>query len=33
MAGIVLIFLLVLGPLAVAFGADSRDTRSELRWR
>jgi hypothetical protein len=33
MAGIVLILLLVVGPLALAFGVDSRDTRSDLTLR
>jgi hypothetical protein len=33
MAGILLILLLVVGPLALAFGVDSRDTRDELRLR
>jgi len=33
MAGVLLIFLLVVGPLALAYGVDSRDSRSELTWR
>jgi len=33
MAGALIIFLLVIGPLALAYGVDSRDSRSDLTWR
>jgi hypothetical protein len=31
MSIVVIVFLVVIGPLAVLYGADSRDTRSYLR--
>ena len=33
MAVALLLFIVLIGPLAVFFGADSRDTRSELTLR
>jgi hypothetical protein len=33
MAIVVLLFLVLIGPLALLFGADSRHTRSELTLR